>query len=150
MYLFKESHNFDWEFCKLISVISYFMSHIHKYSWRWHAWLHSRPHPPQQNRKKERKSSTWPFVKRVLMNMAKLSGNLKYAKRRKRRCDTVMSAMNNTSLKNIKKHYIKSCSHKCTLFIICYLIQFIVKIVKHGSNYVTVHLQGLNCLLHQL
>jgi hypothetical protein len=47
-------------------------------------------------------------------------------------------------------HYIKSCSHKCTLFIVCYLIQFILKIVQHVSNYVTVHLQGLSCLLHQL
>jgi hypothetical protein len=25
-----------------------------------------------------------------------------------------------------------------------------IKIVQHVSNYVTVHLQGLNCLLHQL
>jgi hypothetical protein len=29
---------------------------------------------------------------------------------------------------------IKSCSDKCTLFIICYLIQFILKIVQHVSN----------------
>jgi hypothetical protein len=32
--------------------------------------------------------------------------------------------------------YIKSCSDKCTPFIICYLIQFILKIVQHVSNYV--------------
>jgi hypothetical protein len=46
--------------------------------------------------------------------------------------------------------YIKSCSDKCTLFIICYLIQFILKIVQHVSNHITVHPQGLNYLLHQL
>jgi hypothetical protein len=35
------------------------------------------------------------------------------------------------------KNYIKSCSDKTTLFIICYLIQFILKIVQHVSNYVS-------------
>jgi hypothetical protein len=29
--------------------------------------------------------------------------------------------------------YIKSCPDKCTPFIICYLIQFILKIVQHDS-----------------
>jgi hypothetical protein len=33
--------------------------------------------------------------------------------------------------------YIKLCSDKCTLFIICYLIQFILKIVQHVSDYVS-------------
>jgi hypothetical protein len=36
-----------------------------------------------------------------------------------------------------KLSYIKSCSDKCTLFIVCYLIQFILKIVQHVSNYVS-------------
>jgi hypothetical protein len=48
------------------------------------------------------------------------------------------------------KSIIKSWSNKCTLFINCYLIQSILKIVQHVSNYVTVHLQGIICLLHQL
>jgi hypothetical protein len=56
----------------------------------------------------------------------------------------------NLFLTQLVMRYIKSCSHKCTPFIICYLIQFILNIVQHVSNYVTVHLQGLNCLLHQL
>jgi hypothetical protein len=51
---------------------------------------------------------------------------------------------------NMSKQYTKSCSDKCTLFIICYLIQFILKLVQHVSNHVTVHPQGLNYLLHQL
>jgi hypothetical protein len=46
--------------------------------------------------------------------------------------------------------FIKMCSDKFTLFIVCYLIQFILKIVQHVSNHVTVHPQGLNYLLHQL
>jgi hypothetical protein len=33
--------------------------------------------------------------------------------------------------------YIKSCPDKYTLFIICYLIQFILKIVHHVANYVS-------------
>jgi hypothetical protein len=33
--------------------------------------------------------------------------------------------------------YIKSCSDKCTLFIISYFIQFSLKIVQHVSNYVS-------------
>jgi hypothetical protein len=33
--------------------------------------------------------------------------------------------------------YIKSRSDKCTHFIICYFIQFILKIVQHVSNYVS-------------
>jgi hypothetical protein len=33
-------------------------------------------------------------------------------------------------------YYIKSCSDKCTSFIFCYLIQFVLKIVQHVSNYV--------------
>jgi hypothetical protein len=45
---------------------------------------------------------------------------------------------------NVGITYIKSCSDKCTLFIICYLIQFILKIVQHVSNHVTVHPQVLN------
>jgi hypothetical protein len=33
--------------------------------------------------------------------------------------------------------YIKSCYHKCTLFIVCYLIQLILKIVQRVLNYVS-------------
>jgi hypothetical protein len=33
--------------------------------------------------------------------------------------------------------YLKSRSNKCTLFIICYLIQFILKVVQHVSHYVS-------------
>jgi hypothetical protein len=36
--------------------------------------------------------------------------------------------------------YVKLWSDKCTLFINCYLIQSILKIVQYVSNYVTVHL----------